>query len=141
MTSLEALQYVCQHPHPEVNTGTLHLPDIDNYFISPGAYIDLTDDVTIGEYCMIGEGSRILTHDHYHNGLAPLLEIQKKLGVKHTPKVIGKDVWLHYGAIVLYQVDFIPDGTVLGASTVLTRNPYISYGIWAGNPATLVGER
>ena len=141
MTTLEVLQYVCSHPHPEVNMGTLYLPSVDNYSISPGAYIDLTDDVTIGDYCMIGEGSRILTHDHYHSGLEPLLEVQKRLGVKHASKVIGKDVWLHYGAMVLYQVDFVPDGTILGAGAILTKIPLATYGIYAGNPAVRIGER
>ncbi|THB78768.1 MAG: hypothetical protein D6B25_03295, partial [Desulfobulbaceae bacterium] len=41
---------------------------------------------------------------------------------------------------VLYQVTEIPDGVVLGAGSILTKNPG-PYEIWAGNPARKIGER
>jgi acetyltransferase-like isoleucine patch superfamily enzyme len=40
----------------------------------------------------------------------------------------------------LYQVTRIPDGFVLGAGSVLTKNPG-PYEIWAGAPAKKVGYR
>jgi acetyltransferase-like isoleucine patch superfamily enzyme len=55
-------------------------------------------------------------------------------------KEIGRDVWIHDGAIVLYQASQLPDGFVLGAGSVLTKNPG-AYEIWAGNPARKIGER
>ncbi len=55
-------------------------------------------------------------------------------------KTIGRDVWIHDGSLVLYQVTHIPDGVVLGGGSVLTRNPG-PYEIWAGNPARKIGER
>jgi acetyltransferase-like isoleucine patch superfamily enzyme len=55
-------------------------------------------------------------------------------------KYIGADVWIHDGSIVLYQVTHIPDGVVLGAGSVLTKNPG-PYEIWAGIPAVKIAER
>lgn len=140
----EILQMVVYAPHPEIRYGRLGFTEDAfspgfNGCISPGARIDLTGDVTIGAYCMIGEGTRILTHDHYHYGLEPLLELQKRVGVNVTNKTIGRDVWLH-GCTVLAQVAEIPDGVVVGAGAVLTKVPG-PYEIWAGNPAVKVGER
>jgi len=55
-------------------------------------------------------------------------------------KYIGSDVWIHDGSIVLYQVTHIPDGVILGAGSVLTKNPG-PYEVWAGVPATKIAKR
>jgi hypothetical protein len=145
---LEIVQKVCYFPHPEIRRGSLHLTRESfesqdrecNTLISPGAKLDLTGDITIGSWAMIGEGTVILTHDHFHEGRQmPLLRLQEERGVKWRSKSIGRDVWLH-GCTVLSQVSEIPDGVVLGAGAVLTKNPK-PYEIWAGNPAKKVGER
>jgi len=49
-------------------------------------------------------------------------------------------VWIHDGAMVLYQVTEIPDGVVVAAGAVLTKNPG-PYEIWAGVPAKKIAER
>ena len=54
--------------------------------------------------------------------------------------IIGKDVWINDGAIVLCQVTEVPDGVFLGAGAILTKNPG-PYEIWAGVPAQKIGER
>lgn len=138
MNSEDLKKFVLYAPHPEINQGLLTL-EPGTIFISPWASIDLTGNVSIGEWSMIGEGTKILTHDHYHEGREPLLLLQEKKGVKWQDKIIGKDVWLH-GCTVLYQVDNIPDGVVVGVGSVLTKNPG-PYEIWAGNPAVMVGIR
>lgn len=134
----KAAEAVSHWPHADFHCGDLMLED-ESILISPGAYIDLTGSVKIGAYSMIGEGTRIMTHDHYHEGRKPLLLLQLEKGIKWQDKIIGRDVWLH-GCIVLYQVTEIPDGVVVGAGAVLTKNPE-SYGIYAGNPAQKIGER
>lgn len=145
---LEIVRKVCYLPHPEIRKGTLHFPQEAfqspdrecNLLISPGARLDLTGDLTIGPWTMIGEGTVVFTHDHYHKGRhRPLLRVQEEKGIKWHSKVIGSDVWLH-GCTVLCQVSEIPDGVVVGAGAVLTKNPN-PYEIWAGNPARKVGER
>jgi len=145
---VEVLKKVCYLPHPEAHKGRLILgKEIfeeegreTNVFISPGAIIDLTGNVIIRAWTMIGAGTTIWTHDHYHGGRnKPLLELQEEKGVKWQDKKVGRDVWLH-GCTVLAQVTEIPDGVIVGASAVLTKNPG-SYEIWAGNPAKKIGER
>ena len=145
---LRILTQVCYYPHGDLQKGKLSLeksvfddPDREtNICISPGARIDLTGSVTIGPWCMIGSGTVILTHDHFHEGReVPLLKLQEQRGIKWKDKKIGSDVWLH-GCTVLAQVTKIPDGVIVGVGSVLTRNPG-PYEIWAGNPAVKVGER
>jgi acetyltransferase-like isoleucine patch superfamily enzyme len=137
-TIAENIAKTCFLPHADIHCGNLVIEGKE-ISISPGAYFDLTGSIAIGSYCMIGEGTRILTHDHYHEGRRPLLLVQKERGVKWQDKKIGKDVWLH-GCTVLYQVTEIPDGVVVGVGAVLTKNPE-AYGIYAGNPARKIGER
>jgi len=139
MSIYDVLQHVIYIPHPEVHQGELIL-DEGEISISPGCFIDLTGSVSIGEYTMIGEGTRILTHDHWHEGRQPLLLLQKEKGVKWQDKIIQDDVWLH-SCIVLYQVTLIPTGTVVGIGSVLTHNPEAPYGIYIGNPARRIKER
>ena len=145
---LNVIKQVCYLPHPEIRKGRLNLSNEifatgdreTNIIIAPGARLDMTGDITIGPWTMIGEGTVIHTHDHFHEGRhQPLLLLQEEKGVKWQNKVIGKDVWLH-GCTILYQVTRIPDGVVVGAGAVLTKNPG-PYEIWAGNPARKIGER
>jgi len=142
---LTVLSKVVYRPHPEVGFKSLQIDpkaidgDEANICISGGCLIDITGNVSIGEWCMIGAGTQIWTHDHYHKGRKPLLLLQKELGVKVQDKIIGKDVWLH-SCIVLSQVTVIPDGVVVGAGSVLTKIPG-EYEVWAGSPAVKIGER
>jgi acetyltransferase-like isoleucine patch superfamily enzyme len=128
---------VCYAPHHDIHSGEITIDK--GALLSPLCRIDLTGSVFIGEMSMIGEGTQILTHDHYHEGREPLLLLQQRKGVKWQDKKIGKDVWLH-GCIVLYQVTNIPDGVVVGAGSVLTKNPG-PYEIWAGNPSIPIDVR
>ena len=148
MTFDDLIKTVAHHLHPETRRGKLffaqgavdHATNQTNIHIAPGCLLDLTGDLTVGAYTMIGRGTQVFTHDHYHQGRdVPLLELQKTMGVQWKSKTIGRDVWLH-GCIVLFQVTEIPDGVVVGAGAVLTKNPG-AYEIWAGNPAVKVGER
>ncbi len=111
-----------------------------NLAVSRFSLLDCTGSIHLGPWCQIGPRSRIYTHDHIHLGKRPLLEVAQELGVLWQDKYIGADVWIHDGAIVLYQVTCIPDGVVLGAGSVLTKNPD-PYEIWAGSPAKKIGIR
>ncbi len=89
---------------------------------------------------MIGARARIYTHDHCHQGREPLLATQERHGVVWQDKYLGRDVWIHENAIVLYQASILPDGFILGAGSVLTKNPG-AYEIWAGVPARKIADR
>ena len=66
--------------------------------------------------------------------------MQERHGVIFQDKYIGKDVWIHENAMVLYQASMLPDGFVLGAGSMLTKNPG-AYEIWAGIPARKIADR
>lgn len=143
-----ALSRCLRRPHGNVNHGKLYIsPDSfttpgkeTNLCISRFSIIDCTGNIHIGPWCMIGARSRIYTHDHIHDGLNPLLDQQERYGVVWQDKYIGRDVWIHENVIVLYQVTEIPDGAVIGAGAVLTKNPG-PYEIWVGVPARKLADR
>ncbi len=143
-----ALKQAVRHPHGHVHKGRLVLrpevfadPDREtNILISRFALIDCTGSIELGPWCNISARCRIYTHDHIHLGRRPLLAVEEEHGIIWQDKKIGADVWVHDGAIILYQVTHIPDGVVIGAGSVLTKNPG-PYEIWAGNPARRIGVR
>ena len=145
-----ALEISVRRPHGNVHHGKLYIAPESfittatgtetNLCISRFSILDCTGNMHIGPWCMIGARTRIYTHDHMHDSHNPLLDQQEKYGVVWQDKYIGKDVWIHENVIVLYQVTIIPDGAVIGAGAVLTRNPG-PYEIWAGIPARKIADR
>lgn len=137
-----------RYPHKKVHKGKLVIsPEAfqapgrkANLVISPFSILDCTGSIYIGPWCNIGPRTRIYTHDTIHLGKKPLLELEETYGVFWQDKHIGSDVWIHDGAFVLCQATHLPDGFVLGAGSVLTKNPG-AYEIWAGNPAKKIGIR
>ncbi len=144
----EAIQKAQRFPHKHIHQGELVLaPEVfqtagreTNLLISRFARLDCTGSIHIGPWCNISARCRIYTHDHFHFSRKPLLLLEEEYGVIWQDKTIGADVWIHDSAIVLYQVTHIPDGVVIGAGSVLTKNPG-PYEIWAGNPARKIGMR
>ncbi len=143
-----AVQQARRYPHKHIHQGELiFAPEVfqtpgreTNVLISRFAILDCTGSIHVGPWCNISARCRIYTHDHFHVGRNPLLLLEEEYGVIWRDKHIGADVWIHDGAIILHQVTHIPDGVVVGAGAVLTKNPG-AYEIWAGNPATKVGQR
>jgi acetyltransferase-like isoleucine patch superfamily enzyme len=137
-----------RYPHKKIRKGKLIIsPQAyegserdTNLVISPFSILDCTGSIHIGPWCNIGPRTRVYTHDTIHMGKQPLFQLEETLGVLWQDKYIGSDVWIHDGSIVLYQVTHIPDGFVLGAGSVLTKNPG-PYEIWGGNPAEKIGTR
>ena len=147
-TLQEALSQAVRRPHKDVRKGNVIVaPEAyqtpgreTNLNISRFAFLDCTGDIHIGPWCMLSSRCRIYTHDHIHAGKKPLLEVQEEYGIIWQDKHIGADVWIHDNAIVLVQATRVPDGVVIGAGSVLTKNPG-PYEIWAGAPARKIGER
>ena len=151
MTALQlesALKAAVKYPHKHVHKGRVIVsPEAfttpgreTNVVVSRFARLDCTGSIHIGPWCNIGHRCRIYTHDTIHLGRRPLALVEEQHGILWQDKYIGADVWIHDSAIVLYQVTRIPDGVVLGAGSLLTKNPG-PYEIWAGVPARKIGER
>ena len=143
-----AIAQARRYPHKHLRKGDLVIsPEVyqtpgreTNLVISPFSILDCTGSIHIGPWCNIGPRTRIYTHDTIHYGTQPLALLEEEIGVLWQDKYIGSDVWIHDGSIVLYQVTHIPDGVVLGAGSVLTKNPG-PYEVWAGVPAARIAKR
>jgi len=84
--------------------------------------------VTIGDRTQIGPGVQILTADH------PRDSARRRAGLEFgRPIVIGADVWIGGGAIVLPGVS-IGDEVIVGAGAVVTRDVPAGATV-VGNPA------
>lgn len=103
--------------------------------------IDTSGNIKIGNYVIFSDRCIIYTHQHPMAKGSSVTEQTIKRGVKKTSLVIGDDVFFGASCIVLPSVTNIPNGTIIGAGAVLTKNPTGEYEVWAGNPAKKVGER
>lgn len=99
---------------------------------------------TIGKYCAIGDGVRIITTNHHTSYPAVQYKIQKELfGYCYTAKsknvTIGNDVWIGDAAILLPGIK-IGNGAIIGAGSIVTRS-IDPYSIVAGVPAEIIKKR
>ena len=119
----------------------------------------IEDDVYIGKYCTlefdgrIGTGTLIANmvglvgrHDHDHRAIGhtmrrvPWVGDPEYTGMGAGQKlIVGGDVWIGFGAIVLTGVT-IGRGAVIAAGAVVTSDVK-PYDIVAGVPARAVGRR
>lgn len=119
----------------KLTSATARLNAGDYTFIGRGAEVDVEQSVTIGAHTLIAPN--VFITDHTHNAArAQRLDEQ---GNRVAPVVIGDDVWIGTGAIVLAGVT-IGDGAIVGAGAVVTSD-VASYAIVAGIPARVIGER
>jgi virginiamycin A acetyltransferase len=102
---------------------------------------------TIGRYCSIAEGVRILNHNHPldFKGTSPIF-FNPDLGycrewlVDFNPTVIGNDVWIGANAVILPEVSRVGDGSVIGAGAVVNKD-VPPYAVVLGNPGRVVKYR
>ena len=102
---------------------------------------------TIGRYCSIAAGVRILNHNHpltfkSTSGLFfnPELGLCDRWLVDLGTKRVGNDVWIGANAVILPEVSRIGDGAVIGAGAVVNRD-VPPYAVVLGNPARVVKYR
>lgn len=92
--------------------------------------------IEIGEHCQIAPFCCFFPYDH---GVRPGVPIHKQPLESKGPIIIGDDVWLGTGVIVLSNVR-IGDGAVVAAGSVVTKD-VPSGAIVAGVPAQVVRMR
>ena len=101
-----------------------------------GGYIELCEtdaSVTIGQDCMIGWHVSIVATDFH----AVLDKKTKKVLNGPGNVVIGNKCWLGHGVRLLKNAN-IPDNTIVGAESVVTKKFKDNYTVIAGNPAKVV---
>ena len=98
-------------------------------FINHGCTFMDRGGITIGDDCFIAPKVCLITLDHGH---AP----DKRRTLISKPIVIGNNVWIGAGAIVLQGVS-VGDNAIIGAGSVVTKD--VPRGvIVAGNPAKII---
>ena len=73
--------------------------------------------ISIGENSIFGEGVKLYDHDH---------QFARDIGVSHkifsvAPIVIGRNVWVGAGAIILKGVE-IGDNSIISAGSIVTKS-------------------
>lgn len=144
---------VCYQPHPDVFVGKVSCcacggdnrdDDDTNIIISLGCRLDITGNITIGKWVMIGNGAHLITHVHNLTGREPLLlkeeSVEPGLFTIRLNKIIGDDVWI-FDSTILPQCQNIAQGVIIGSGSIVTKSIDEKYSIWAGNPARKIGER
>lgn len=107
----------------------------DQIFIGAGCEFNIQKGITIGSHSLIASGCRFIDHDH---GTAAGTLMHSQQGAEKEI-VIGRDVWLGCGVVVLKGV-VIGDGAVVAAGAVVTKS-IPPQEIWAGVPAKKIGQR
>jgi len=125
----------------------------ENVFIEKGFYCDYGDKISIGndvyfninctlldggkiiigDHCKIASGVQILTVNHPKDAT----ERRKNTSLV-SDVIIGDDVWIGAGAIILPGVT-IADSVVVGAGSVVTKDLQAN-GVYVGNPARKLSE-
>lgn len=100
--------------------------------------------ITIGRYCAIGDGLRIVTSNHRVDLPNQQVWIQQASGFgpidrDDGPVVIGHNVWVGDGATILPSVQ-VGNGAVIGAGAVVTRD-VDAFAVVAGVPARPIRAR
>ena len=104
-------------------SGTLEIGD--RVFINEGAQIVAALSIRIGPDCRIGDFVAIHDSD-YH-------PVEQNAATRKAPVVIGRNVWISRGAIILPGVS-IGDHAVIGAGSVVVAD-VPARTLVAGNPA------
>jgi virginiamycin A acetyltransferase len=104
-------------------------------------------ETTIGRYCSIAAGVRILTENHPMDFQSthgfffnPRFKYSANNLVWRKPLTIGNDVWIGYNAIIMPNVSYVGDGAVIAAGAVVNKD-VPPYAVVVGNPARAVRFR
>lgn len=110
-----------------------------------------TDNLVIGKFCSIARGVSLFSRNHpywntstsalfYNRYFSKKYNVLEKDMVEYTKLHIGNDVWIGQNAVVLPSCNYIGDGAVIGAGSIVTKD-VPDYAIVAGNPAKLIKYR
>lgn len=103
---------------------------------SIGDFSHLQGDISIGTDVMMAPRCALIADNHRFDDLSRPMNTQ---GTEEQKIVIGNDVWLGYGVIVLPGVT-IGDGAICAAGAVVTKD-VVPGSIVGGNPAKLIKMR
>jgi len=112
--------------------------------VSLGSGVRIEVDGSIGDHVLIANGCAVVgREDHDRNEVGVSIRESRWVGdfpeILSHPTVIGSDVWIGYGSIVLSGIT-IGDSSIVGAGSVVTKSVPPN-AIAVGNPARIIGTR
>lgn len=145
------LSRVIDHPRFQVGDYT-YASDFDPpadwaAHLAPYLFPGSAETLHIGKFCQIAHGVRFITAsaNHAQTGLTcfpfPVFD-PEQIGTyqpDHRDTIVGHDVWLGYGALVLPGAE-IGTGSIIGAGSVV-RGKIPPYSVVTGNPGQVVKRR
>ncbi len=147
------LKSVIDHPRMEIGEYT-YASDFDPpepggwaARLAPYLFDFAADRLVLGKFCQIAHGVRFIgaSANHATRGITTfpfaVLDPETMLGYQPDRRdiVVGHDVWLGYGAMVMPGTR-IGNGVIVGAGSVV-RGDVPDYTVVAGNPAQVVRRR
>lgn len=133
--------------HPQFQAGAFSYasdfdaPDDWAFRLAPYLFPFYREKLVLGKFCQIAHGVRFITAsaNHATDGLTcfpfPVFDPDRMAGYQPDSRdtVIGNDVWIGYGAMILPGAR-IGNGAIIGAGSVV-RGEIPPYAIVTGNPA------
>ncbi len=110
--------------------GTLTLGE--NFAIAAESAIVVSEDIRFGDNCLLSWDVLIMDSDHHK-----IIGEDGDVINPTTPVVIGDKVWIGCRCSIL-KGSKIPDNSVVGANTVVTRELTENNGLYAGLPAKFI---
>lgn len=113
-----------------------------------GKQVSIEANAVIGNYCMLANRVAFVgRHDHDHSALGIPIRFSPWIGEpsrsaelrENEEILLGDDVWIGYGAILLSGVK-IGRGAIVAAGAIVTRD-IPPYAIVAGVPAQVIRQR
>ncbi len=103
--------------------------------------------INFGNYCSIANGLEYFPRNHPKNFATthPVfyndnLGLVKNSPIEFSKLIIENDVWIGKNVMITSKCDYIGNGAIIGAGSVVTKNVE-PYTIVAGNPAKVIGMR
>lgn len=107
----------------------------NNVNINWYAHIGAINKIVIGDNVLIGSSVLITDHSHGQSGMSNLPPAARPLYSK-GPVIIGENVWIGEGAVILGGVE-IGSNTIIGANSVVTHDIPANC-VAAGVPAKII---
>lgn len=141
------LNRAIDHPNMQVGAYT-YASDFDPpqdwaSHLAPYLFPGSRERLVIGRFCQIAHGVRFITAsaNHAQDGIScypfPVFDPEEMAGFQPDTRdtIVGHDVWIGYGALVLPGAQ-IGDGAIIGAGAVV-RGKIPPYAVVTGNPSAV----
>lgn len=136
--NFSTINNICDISKIEVGKNTYGHLNVKEYFAKG-------EKLIIGSYCSIANNVNfILSGEHNYKNISTY-PFKEMLVTNETeckckgPIIIGDDVWIGFGSLILSGVN-VGQGAVIGAGSVVTKD-IPPYAIVSGNPARIVKYR